>query len=86
MGNNGTGRDEWLIARAKQGDVEATGALLAKYRSVVLFKSRSYFLHGAERDDMIQEGIVGLYKAIRDYRLDRTVRSGPSPMSASLGR
>jgi len=63
--------DEAIVAMCKQGDLESIDYLLRKYRSVVLFKSRSYFLQGADRDDMIQEGMVGLYKAIRDFRPDR---------------
>jgi len=42
--------------------------LLCKYKEIVLSKTRPYFLKGAERDDMIQEGMIGLFKAIRDYR------------------
>jgi RNA polymerase sporulation-specific sigma factor len=63
--------DEVIVELSKQGDLESIDYLLRKYRSVVLFKSRSYFLQGADRDDMIQEGMVGLYKAIRDFRPDR---------------
>lgn len=64
--------DEVVVELSKQGDLEGIDYLLRKYRSVVLFKSRSYFLQGADRDDMIQEGMVGLYKAIRDFRPDRS--------------
>jgi RNA polymerase sporulation-specific sigma factor len=63
--------DEVIVDLSKQGDLDSIDYLLRKYRSVVLFKSRSYFLQGADRDDMIQEGMVGLYKAIRDFRPDR---------------
>lgn len=63
--------DELVVSLGKSGDVAATEYLLRKYRSVVLYKSRNYFLHGADRDDMIQEGMVGLFKAIRDFRADR---------------
>ena len=63
--------DERVVFLGKAGDAEAIEHLLQKYKSVVLFKSRSYFLHGADRDDMIQEGMIGLFKAIRDFRPDR---------------
>ncbi len=64
--------DEEAVELCKTGSTDALDYLLRKYRSVVLFKSRSYFLQGADRDDMIQEGMVGLYKAIRDFRPDRS--------------
>ena len=63
--------DERVVLLAQDGDGVAIDRLLQKYKSVVLFKSRSYFLHGADRDDMIQEGMIGLFKAIRDFRPDR---------------
>ena len=65
--------DEHIVELCKvTEDADALEHLLKKYKSVVLFKSRSYFLQGADRDDMIQEGMVGLYKAIRDFRPDRS--------------
>ncbi len=60
-----------LIMAAQAGDETASAALVAKYRSFVRCKARSYFLAGADRDDVVQEGMIGLYKAIRDYRSDR---------------
>lgn len=60
-----------LILAAQAGDEKASAALVAKYRSFVRCKARSYFLAGADRDDVVQEGMIGLYKAIRDYRADR---------------
>jgi RNA polymerase sporulation-specific sigma factor len=60
-----------LIMAAQAGDERASAALVAKYRSFVRCKARSYFLAGADRDDVVQEGMIGLYKAIRDYRSDR---------------
>jgi RNA polymerase sporulation-specific sigma factor len=60
-----------LILAAQAGDERASAALVAKYRSFVRCKARSYFLAGADRDDVVQEGMIGLYKAIRDYRADR---------------
>ena len=60
-----------LILAAQSGDEGASTALMAKYRSFVRCKARSYFLAGADRDDVIQEGMIGLYKAIRDYKSER---------------
>lgn len=60
--------DEQLAERVHEGDERCCEYLLRKYRGIVLFKSRSYFLQGAEREDMIQEGMIGLYKSIRDFR------------------
>ncbi len=56
-----------LIHAAQSGDEAASATLVAKYRGFVRCKARSYFLAGADRDDVIQEGMIGLYKAIRDY-------------------
>lgn len=56
-----------LIAAAQQGDEAASSALVSRYRGFVRCKARSYFLAGADRDDVVQEGMIGLYKAIRDY-------------------
>jgi RNA polymerase sporulation-specific sigma factor len=60
-----------LIAAAQMGDEVATAALCGRYRNLVRCKARSYFLAGAERDDVLQEGMIGLCKAIRDYRPER---------------
>lgn len=63
--------DGFLIALAKQGDPMAYDRLLRRYHGFVRLKASSYFLAGGDPDDLIQEGLVGLYKAIRDYRSDR---------------
>jgi len=63
--------DERVVFLGKDGDAEAIEHLLQKYKPVVLRKSRPYFLYGADRDDIIQEGMIGLFKAIRDFRADR---------------
>lgn len=60
--------DEDLVERYQQGDNQAIEILLARYRDFPRAKARSYFLVGADRDDIIQEGLIGLYKAIRDYQ------------------
>jgi RNA polymerase sporulation-specific sigma factor len=63
--------DGFLIALAKQGDPAAYDRLVRRYHGFVRLKASSYFLAGGDPDDLIQEGLVGLYKAIRDYRSDR---------------
>ena len=63
--------DGFLIAMAKQGNADAYDRLVRRYYSFVRLKASSYFLIGGDSDDLIQEGLVGLYKAIRDFRSDR---------------
>lgn len=62
--------DKELIELSRSGDGYATEFLLEKYRNFVRARSRTYFLIGADREDIIQEGMIGLYKAIRDYKPD----------------
>ncbi|WP_324668476.1 RNA polymerase sporulation sigma factor SigH [Geochorda subterranea] len=63
--------DEEVAEYAKEGDTLALEYLISKYRNFVRAKARSYFLVGADREDIIQEGMIGLYKAIRDFRADK---------------
>ena len=63
--------DEELVASAKGGDDRASEFLINKYRNFVRVKAKAYFLIGADREDIIQEGMIGLYKAIRDFRADK---------------
>src|SRR5690349_10544483 len=63
--------DGYLIALAKQGDPTSYDRLVRRYYGFVRLKASSYFLAGGDSDDLIQEGLVGLYKAIRDFRSDR---------------
>src|SRR5438309_2309573 len=63
--------DGYLIALAKQGNSDAYDRIVRRYYGFVRLKASSYFLAGGDADDLIQEGLVGLYKAIRDYRSDR---------------
>jgi RNA polymerase sporulation-specific sigma factor len=63
--------DGYLIALAKAGSPDAYDRLVRRYYGFVRLKASSYFLAGGDSDDLIQEGLVGLYKAIRDYRTDR---------------
>ncbi|HVM20992.1 MAG TPA: RNA polymerase sporulation sigma factor SigH [Egibacteraceae bacterium] len=62
-----TQSDEELVRNAWSGDDSALETLLQRYRNFVRMKARSYFLVGADREDVVQEGMIGLYKAIRDY-------------------
>lgn len=63
--------DETIVDAARQGDDGAQEFLINKYKNFVRAKARSYFLIGADREDIIQEGMIGLYKAIRDFRNDK---------------
>ncbi len=63
--------DEQVVEDARLGDEQALEYLIHKYRNFVRAKARSYFLIGADREDIIQEGMIGLYKAIRDFRQDK---------------
>lgn len=60
--------DEELVALAQTGDSRAFRTLWARYRQFVRTKANSYFLAGGDTDDLVQEGNIGLYKAIRDYK------------------
>ena len=62
--------DEQLVARSHGGDREADEVLYERYKNIVRIKARPYFLIGADREDLLQEGMIGLYKAIRDYDSD----------------
>ena len=63
--------DEVMVENAKDGDLEALEYLIKKYKNFVRAKARSYFLIGADREDIVQEGMIGLYKAIRDFKPDK---------------
>lgn len=63
--------DEQLVEQVHLGNTDALDFLISKYRLFVKAKARSYFLVGADREDIIQEGMIGLYKAIRDFKEDK---------------
>ena len=63
--------DEEIVALVHLGNSDALDFLITKYRIFVKAKARSYFLIGADREDIVQEGMIGLYKAIRDFRGDK---------------
>lgn len=63
--------DEELIARLQNGEVEISDYLMEKYKEFVRKKARAMYLIGGETDDLIQEGMIGLFKAVQDYRPDK---------------
>lgn len=63
--------DEEIAIRAKSGNGEAQEYLINKYKNFVKAKAKSYFLIGADKEDIYQEGMIGLYKAIRDFKSDK---------------
>jgi RNA polymerase sporulation-specific sigma factor len=63
--------DEDMVDAVRDGDSEALEQLINKYKHFVRAKARSYFLIGADREDIVQEGMIGLYKSIRDFRGDK---------------
>ena len=63
--------DEQVVILAQETDGPALEYLLNKYKNFVRTKARSYFLIGADHEDIVQEGMIGLYKAIRDYKAER---------------
>lgn len=63
--------DEEIVMEAKKGDTRAQEYLINKYQNFVKSKAKSYFLIGADKEDIYQEGMIGLYKAIRDFKPDK---------------
>jgi RNA polymerase sporulation-specific sigma factor len=63
--------DEEIVIEAKKGNVRAQEYLINKYQNFVKSKAKSYFLIGADKEDIYQEGMIGLYKAIRDFKSDK---------------
>lgn len=63
--------DEELIDRLRQGESQITDYIMFKYKNLVRKKARSMYILGADNDDLIQEGMIGLFKAVRDYDIGR---------------
>src|SRR6266508_3605670 len=63
--------DLQLVLRARNGDGSALDVLIRRYTGFVRLKASSYFLAGGDSEDLIQEGLIGLYKAVRDFRADK---------------
>lgn len=70
---NNVNSDEKLIEQCRLGDQAALDYILNKYKPLVIKKARSMFLIGGETEDLIQEGMIGLFKAIQDYNMDKSV-------------
>jgi len=68
--------DEDLVFKGREGDHVAFEHILTRYKSMVNSKSRAYFLVGADREDLIQEGMIGLFKAMRDFDSEKDCRFG----------
>ena len=66
-------QDEYnIVLKASNGDKIALEYIITKYKNFVKAKAKSYFLVGADKDDIIQEGMIGLYKAVRDFDGSKT--------------
>jgi RNA polymerase sporulation-specific sigma factor len=63
--------DEEIVLSARDGNATSLEYIINKYKNFVRAKARSYFLIGADKEDIVQEGMIGLYKAIRDFRNDK---------------
>ena len=63
--------DEGLVRRARGGDQQAMDQIISRYRGFVRLKASAYFLAGGDSEDLVQEGLIGLFKAVRDYRPER---------------
>lgn len=70
-------QDEEVVHLAKKGNQSAAEYLITRYRPLVENKAKAYFVMGADHDDVIQEGMIGLFKAIRDFREDRLSKFRP---------
>ena len=65
--------DAEIIRLIRAGDLDAQDYLLIKYKNLVRLKAKTYYMAGADREDIIQEGMIGLYKAVRDFKTERGV-------------
>lgn len=63
--------EQRLVDRARRGDTRALDQIIKRYMGFVRMKASSYFIAGGDADDLLQEGLIGLYKAVRDYRRDK---------------
>jgi RNA polymerase sporulation-specific sigma factor len=69
--------DEDVVDRARMGDHRAAETLFGRYRNLIEKQARTYFVTGADHDDVVQEGMMGLWKAIRDFNSDRLPKFAP---------
>lgn len=70
-------KEEEVVFLARDGDENALNYLINKYRGYVYSKAKSYFLVGGDTDDILQEGMIGLFKAIKDFKCDKICSFGP---------
>ena len=73
------------MIKARNGDSVAMDALIRRYTGFVRLKASSYFLAGGDNDDLLQEGLIGLYKAVRDFRTDKETSFRSFAELCSLG-
>ena len=66
--------DEELTALAQSGSADALEAIISRYKGLVYSKSKLYFLAGADKDDIVQEGLIGLYKAVKDFDIKKSAQ------------
>lgn len=71
MISNSSLSDKELVLRAQKGDIDAEEALMRKYKETVRLKAKMYYMVGADEDDVVQEGMIGLLKAIRKYDAEK---------------
>lgn len=71
-----TAREEELVLLAQQGDSNAWNTIIAAYQGLVRSKARSYFIVGGDDDDIVQEGMIGLYEAVKDYDPEKHIPFG----------
>lgn len=69
--------DEDVVGRARRGDPRAAETLFKRYRNLIEKQARTYFVTGADHEDVVQEGMMGLWKAIRDFNSDRLPKFAP---------
>lgn len=71
--NLDTLKDEELVVLANAGNADAEELVFSRYKNTVKSKARTYYLIGADNDDIVQEGMIGLYKAVRDFNKDKNI-------------
>lgn len=74
MNNNNALEDEELVLLSQKGDDNSANIIMARYKPLVLHISKAYYISGAEQSDLIQEGMIGLFKAIRDYSMGKNAK------------
>lgn len=75
--------DEEVVELAKSGNEAAYGHIIARYRNLVYKKAKAFFIKGAEEEDLVQEGMIGLYKAVRDFKPGKSSFSSFASMCVS---